>query len=67
MNMIELYLEFETKWKEEEFGVCDCPSEIDENHPYQCEHMPTNEQFGPWLDEQELRFYNLLQLMTILR
>jgi len=66
MNLMELYLEYEQKWQEGDFGVCDCPQEIDDDHPYPCEHAPTDEIFTEWINEQESRFHSLLQMMTII-
>ncbi len=65
-SFIELYLKYEQKWQEEEFGVCDCPMEIDDDYPFPCKHMPPDEIFTEWNTESESRFRNLLKLMTIL-
>ena len=65
MNLMELYIDFETKWQEDEFGVCDCPPEIDDDHPFPCKHAPSDKIFKNWIDNQETRFFELLKLIGI--
>lgn len=59
--LLDILIIFQEKWKEEEYGLCDCPSEVSDEFPHPCKHEP--DYYGNWYDEVNNRYNELLKMI----